>query len=296
MTIEQPPELNRFVDPSIPLTWAYRWRQFQLMLPIWGFIWLCLIETGVTKAWFADRLTWDFISILLGCCLFMVVMVFGLVEIQIRIRQRSKRILQIKEQKIVIKPAKQPFIRWQQVSKFQFEPVAEMPGLTILTIFGFRLKKAAAPRALWSVVLDNSTQVKELLGCLQLNKATTSASYEIETLANPLPIGPVVPLPMLGMSLYFGGLYLLLHGGPLLVLVLFGGHSGHNSSHSDMSAAKKAWLGNLLTRHFSSVAQFDHFVFWLGLGLTCLGIIFLVWGSYLIRFRPHNIPQLTIQR
>ena len=34
MQIEQPAELNKHVDPSIPLTWAYRWQALKPTLPL----------------------------------------------------------------------------------------------------------------------------------------------------------------------------------------------------------------------------------------------------------------------
>ncbi len=51
---EQPRQLNRFVDDSIPLTWSYRWRILRITGPILVWCGLCGAEmVGLThvKDW-----------------------------------------------------------------------------------------------------------------------------------------------------------------------------------------------------------------------------------------------------
>ena len=55
MTLEQKPELNRFVDPSIPLTWGYRWVQLKFILPAWFLVLAFFAEIWVFETWLAGK-------------------------------------------------------------------------------------------------------------------------------------------------------------------------------------------------------------------------------------------------
>src|ERR1700690_624461 len=209
MTIEQKPELNRFVDPSIPLTWNYRWRQLKMILPLLVFWGVCFLEMGIWRAWLADKLSFDFILTLFGGCLFLFLFIFGMLEIQIRIGQRSKRVIQIEDKRIIVKPAKNQFIQWKQILKFQFEPISGASNFMKLKLHGFASKKRPS-RAIWSMVLEQPTQVQELVECLQKQQMEEPTSYQIEVLEEPLPPENSRAFPLLGMSLYFGGIFLLL--------------------------------------------------------------------------------------
>lgn len=131
MTIEQKPELNRFVDPSITLGWQYRWGQMKLLLPVLFFSWLLLVETALLKAWLVNKLHWDILAMLVGSGAAILLFVCAALEIQIRIRQRSKRVIQIEEKRIIVKPAKNQMVPWKRVRKFQFEPVPDTPGFRV---------------------------------------------------------------------------------------------------------------------------------------------------------------------
>ena len=115
MTIEQRPELNRYVDPSIPLTWEYRWRLLKIIVPMWVFTCAFVTETALYRAWLSDRLTAGFCLTIFGACVFILCVLFGGNELQVRIRQRSKRTIQFKKKKIVIQPARDRFIPWKKI-------------------------------------------------------------------------------------------------------------------------------------------------------------------------------------
>lgn len=260
MTIEQKPELNRFVDPSIPLTWAWRWRQFKFALPVLAFIWACLIEMGLFTAWLTNRLTLEFVMTLAAICLVIPVFIMGLAEIQIRIRQRSKRVVEFTDKKIIIKPSKNAFVPWTKVDRFRLEPVSQSAGLIKLTLFlkGFPKKKQRR-LAFWSMVLESFGQTQELGQYLQRKKMESATNYEIETLQQPAPPERPKPFPFLGLSLYMGGIYLLLvHGVPMLVPLL-DHHAGNPGGDSKFSPEERAKLGNFIQHHFSSREEFQHF-------------------------------------
>lgn len=278
MTIEQRSELNRFVDPSIPLSWNWRWRQLKLTLPILAFIWACLLEAGIFRAWLADRLDFHFILILLAVCLFFPVFILGLAESQVRIRQRSKRVVQFKENKIIVKPAKSGLVLWKRVAKFQFEPIPETPGLTKLKVFlRGRPNKQPSGWVFWAMVLENPSQVQELVRYLQSRKTETPAGYEIEILWHPVLPENSARFPFLGTSLYMGGFYLLLHGVPALIVLLNRNHHDSDGG-SKFTPQETAKLGQFIVRHFSSREEFHHFFQVFGISLTVAGVVLLILG------------------
>ena len=237
MTIEQRPELNRYVDPSIPLTWVYRWRQFKIILPVWVFICVVMIESALYRAWLSNKLNPDVCLAVAGGCLFIPSILFGGIELQIRIRQRSKRTIQVTEKRIAIQPARNRFVRWERISKFQFEPVAGAPGLTKLNLF---LSGQTLPRPIWSMLLESS-QKQELLRYIQTKKTETPTNYEVEVQERPGQPERGIPYPFFGASLYLGGLFCMLHGLPLLLGTLGSGQHGSNGD-SKLTAEESAKL------------------------------------------------------
>ncbi len=160
-----------------------------------------------SKNWRLDRPL-----ILLGGWLAIILLVLGLGESQVRIRQRSKRVIEFRDGKIRVKPSKSEFIRWNKVAKFQFEPIPEMSGSTKLKLFLFGRSNETSERAFWATVLDNS-QTQELACYLRAKKLEAPSSYEIQILEHPAIPESSAPFPFLGISLYMSGLFLLLHGG-----------------------------------------------------------------------------------
>ena len=135
MTIEQRPELNRYVDPSIPLTWQWRRQQLKILLPLWIFMCVFLLEQALYKAWLANRLNSDVLETVSAVCFFILLIIFAGVEIDGRVRHRSRRIIEFTGKKILIKPARRNFARWNRIAKFQFEPTADAPELAKLSLF-----------------------------------------------------------------------------------------------------------------------------------------------------------------
>ena len=285
MTIEQRPELNRYVDPSIPLTWVYRWRQFKIILPVWVFICVVMIESALYRAWLSNKLNPDVCLAVAGGCLFIPSILFGGIELQIRIRQRSKRTIQFTEKRIAIQPARNRFVRWERISKFQFEPVAGAPGLTKLNLF---LSGQTLPRPIWSMLLESS-QKQELLRYIQTKKTETPTNYEVEVLERPRQPERGIPYPLFGVSLYLGGLFCMLHGLPLLLGALGSGQHGSNGD-SKLTAEESAKLRHFIASHFSSREEFHHFFLTLSIVLIVAGIILMILGRRSMKRRTQVTP------
>lgn len=258
-----------------------------MLLPLLVFTCVCLLEMGVWKAWLADKLSFDFILTLLGGCLVLFLFIFGILEIQIRTGQRSKRVMQIEDKRIIVRPAKNQFIRWKRVSKFQFEPIPEAPGLMKLKLFGLASKKPR--RAIWSMVLENPAQVQELIGSLQKRAAEVPTNYQIELLEKPMPLEHPARFSFLGSSIYLSGMFLLLHGVPMLFATL--GRSHHDSDgNSKLPLAEIAKLNHFFLKHFSSKEEFRHFLLTLSIILIVAGVFLLILGWLLMNRKKVGEP------
>ena len=254
-----------------------------MILPPLIFFGVCLLEMGIGKAWLADKLSFDFILTLFGECLVLLLFIFGMLETQIRIGQRSKRVIQIEDKKIKVKPAKNQLIRWNRISKFQFEPIPEMPELMKLKLFLHgRPNQKLSERAFWSMVLAQPEQVKGLVECLQKRQMETPTNYEVEVLEKSPPPEHPTPFPYLGLSLYLGGFYLLIHGLPLLLIGLANRGHHYSEDDSDLTLNQKAKLGRFILKHFSSLEEMRYFFIVAGGVLMLLGLWLMIWGWLLM--------------
>jgi hypothetical protein len=288
MTIEQKPELNRFVDPSIPLTWESRWVQLKFMLPAWLLVLAFFVEILLFGTWLTGRFLLQPSLVALGGWLAMILFVAGMMEIQIRARQHSKRVISFNEKGITVKPAKNSFVRWKQILKFQLEPIPKVPGTTALMLYlRARPGRKQTQRAFWAMVLENPSQTQDLVRYLQTRKAETPTSYEIEILERTEPAEQQSPAPylFLGMTLMMAGYFLLMHGGPMLVAILDRDHhdSGDDRKLSPEAAAR---LRQFILTHFSSKEEFRRFFLTLSIVLIVAGVIFMILGKWLMHYRP----------
>jgi len=205
----------------------------------------------------------------------------GSTEVEVRIRQRSKRIIQFTNNKIIVKPARNQWIRWEKVAKFQFERVPETSGMTKLRLFlTGHANKRTSGRPFWTTVLENSSQVQALVNYLQTKKVEGHTEFAIQILEQPTIPQKTIPFPLLGWSLCWGGLFLLLNGGPILLALL--NYSDHKSGeHSNLTPHASAKLGRFIAQPFSRKDEFRHFFLTLSIGLVIAGVLLQIWGWWL---------------
>lgn len=285
MTIEQKPELNRLADSSFPITWSKRWRAFKLTLPIWIFILVCLGEMSVVRAWFANRLSWDFLSSLVGGLFGGFTVLWGIIEFQIWFEGRSKRILRVKDKHLIVSPAKHQYIRFKSVAQFQFEPVAEKPSLTKLSIFEHSSKRVPLRRR-FVMIIESPAQVRELVQTLEVKRQTVGKDFKIVTLNQPQPPPAGAKFPLAAsMSITFTGFYLILHGLPLIGIALLP-REHDSSSNLVIDPEQAAKVGQFFAAHFSSVEQLRHFYLGAGSALTIAGLALIIWRMRLDGRKP----------
>ena len=132
------------------------------------------------------------------------------------------------------------------------------------------------------MVLENPSQAQELKRYLHTKKVESPTNFEIEILDQPAPAENPASYPFLGMSLYFSGVYFLLHGVPGLGVALEKSPH-HSDGNSKFTPGESAKLGHFVAQHFSSRAEFQHFFLWLNIGLTVAGVALLILGWRLMK-------------
>ena len=278
MTIEQKPELNRYIDPTIPLTWVYRKRAIMVMLPVVIFLWVTAFERVLLMVLTSNPLKqdtmWGAFGGLVAGLLFITALIFGGMEWATRLQHHAKRKLQILENRIVITPARTKFIKWKRIVKFQFRPVISAPNLTILEVFA----KIQISRPLrWAMVLDNPDQVQELVRQLKGGKLESHLDYEIEMLKEPVEMGPLPPVSVWGGIISVGGVVFLLNG--IAMFMAWMSLSGFISPPEPSHAHASSPLSRFVAAHFSSREEYIQFLLTLGVSLSAVGVGLMVWGK-----------------
>jgi hypothetical protein len=128
MQFEQQAELNRYVDPTIPLNWAVRWRAVKPVIPVLVCCSLLFVEQVAFRLWLNDKSLISELPLLLVCSALPIALVTGAFELQVRVRQSSKRTIRLEPKRLLISPAKHNRISWNQVRVWRLELLAGAPG------------------------------------------------------------------------------------------------------------------------------------------------------------------------
>src|SRR5438445_4624479 len=91
MQFEQPAELNRYIDATIPHNWTVRWRALKPALPILVCCSILLVEQTAFRLWLNDRSLVSELPLLFVCSLVPVALGMLAFEVQVRLTHRAKR-------------------------------------------------------------------------------------------------------------------------------------------------------------------------------------------------------------
>jgi len=278
MQFEQPAELNRYVDASIPLTWRFRWQSLKPSLPILLCISVLFVEHVAFRLWLNDRSLLSELPLLLLCSLFPLVLVMLAFEAQVRIGHRMKRKLNLQPKRVLISPAKYNRIRYNQIRAWRLAPIAGAPELTRLSVeYSFDRNGRRARE--WSIVFDRG-QEHAFLFELEYWRQLGSVAGPVIRL--PEPLGPRKPqIKFRSMAAMALGFYCLVHGLPLLGAGLLpaDNHSTESQSTSRFTAKEQAKMRATISHHFTSPQAFRKFLLVTGGSLTALGGGLYFWGA-----------------
>lgn len=168
-------ELNRYVDDSIPLTWKKRWDALRVSLPILifcgaAFVPYLVLNAILEQSWAPIQRT------IIPLLLFPLVLLL-IFEITLRVHQRSKRILLLKDNRIVFHAGENPkWVKWSEIAAVRFEPIPETSEFCI-TLVEAKARNGKAGRP-WALVLPWG-DVKSLL-VPELNRRMNESRSDFE--------------------------------------------------------------------------------------------------------------------
>lgn len=271
MQFDQPAELNKYVDPTIPLTWAVRWRALKASLPMLLCCSALLVEQVAFRLWLNDRNLLSELPMLVVCSLCPVIVIIAAFEVLTRFAHRSKRTIKLEPKRVSITPAKYSWIPWKQINSWQLEPLPEATGFSKLTLSYSLGKKPKRPLE-WFMVLRQADQEHQFISELEHLRQRGVNSSQVAQLSAPAPpkTNTRRVRSMLAVAL---GLYCILHGLPFLGAGLLPANRPHDEpqSNSRFTAKETAKLKRVVSQTFSSPEQFHRFLLVLGGGLTALG-------------------------
>jgi len=279
MQIQQPAELNNYVDATIPLTWEVRWRALKPALPLLIICSVLLVEQSAFRLWLDDRDLGSELPLLLVCALTPIALALSAFEAQVRFRHRAKRWIKLDPKRVSISPAKCNYVAWNQISGWRLEPLGTwVPGLSKMTL-EYSLDRKGKMRREWSMVLRQSDQEYALSAELEHLRQVGLNTAEVRRLTEPRPTEPIRRCagPMFALAL---GFWCLAHGLPLFGVGLLPPepHRDEPSLNSRFTAAEKAKLQRTVARHFTSLRDFRRFLLVTGGGMTAMGVGLYIWG------------------
>src|ERR1051325_11465183 len=128
MLIEQPRQLNKYVDSTIPLTWEVRWRIIKPSFPLMIYVCVQAVELVAFRLWLSDRNLLENLPLLLASAMAILSVLCVVFELLIRTSHCSKRRLKIGRKAVWIKHTKDQRIPWKYITAWQLEPLADAPG------------------------------------------------------------------------------------------------------------------------------------------------------------------------
>jgi len=256
---EQSPELNKYVDSTIPLTWAVRWNALRFGLPFALFSSLVMAEMLAFRLWLNDRSLLANLHFLLGIAAVPVAGILVLIEVTMRAAHRAKRTLKLEPKRVSISPAKYNRIPWQNIKSWRIEPLVDAAGFSKLTL-EYSLGKRGTILRRWSMVLTKPDQEHALLSALESLRQSGVCSTPVTQLSSPTLRETARPSMRITVALALA-LFFLVHGMPLLMVGLTtpSGPDKDSSDRSNFTAREKAKIQIFVSRHFTSLKQLRQF-------------------------------------
>lgn len=276
MKIEQPANLNRFVDPTIPLTWSKRWEIVRPLFPLLVACAILMVEMIALRLWLDGQsvlLNWP--RLVVAPLLIMAVLLGG-IELQLRLRHRTKRWLKLDALRIT---TQQGLLPWKRLVSWRLEPVPDEPSLRKLTVEHRWSKKASRTR---SIVLQHPEHTQILKSEVEHLRQRNITEVPLVELAESLPTPKRRRIR--GMVAVALGFYLFIHGCPLLLVGLTASDKPAGSKDDTRPPSPGVEkLGRLLAKHFSSAKQLRIAFVFTGAVLTGTSLACYVWGLHAAR-------------
>ncbi|HEV2328782.1 MAG TPA: hypothetical protein VGY56_08355 [Verrucomicrobiae bacterium] len=210
MSFEQPASLNRYIYPPLSFTWAFRWKMFKALLPVFVFTAVLLYQAVLLRQWAADHWEiWPFLAIP-GLLLLMVFAV----EIQMRLPLKYRRILNLKEKYVQTGSGMAQRVRWENIIRWQF---SDVPADNNYRVTAMEYKWGQKTRR-HSIVL-NKSENEQLISELKFRRQKSGLAFSISEQKLALPSETFRQIPSTnnhaGLYLYLAGSLFFIEGLPL---------------------------------------------------------------------------------
>jgi len=302
LLLEEPDELNDYVNVFSPKAWHILWLKVQLLLPILLYSLLCAWEMMLFAAWSHD----DKMSV----TLWKLVLVTAIVSLPLpllivstlRFGQRAKSRIEITPDGIKASSLKFDIVTWERLLALTINDMSGAPGLAMLLVkytpkpaTSFLQKSLVIPlgkkvpahrRAgqLLRVALANPRQVEPLRHELQRLRDSGKPVPIIAEPRNP-------PVRVRWMYMGFLGFFVMQHGLPLLLIGLMPPNpSNSQATSNDQAFATK--MAPIVRKHFHNKKEMEQFYIKAGAVLTGVGATMFA-ASFIIPARQRRAWQLN---
>jgi hypothetical protein len=231
--------------------------------------------------WLAGKPLLTDLAMAFGLSLAPFLLLLGLMEVFFFINHPTKQVFQFEKDKIVLGTFKNaPVVDWNNMLKFQFEPIVTELGMTQLIVSRSKLWKGKKRIERRVLVIENPVQTRELLAYLQKQKSEASAQFEIAVFNKPSPLFEMRPHVIAAMTLTLGGFFVFIQGVGILLGLVPHGHNniGGNSRFSPEQIAK---IQTFWHQYFSNYTEFRNIFLTLGICLVVAGVGLMVLGKRL---------------
>jgi hypothetical protein len=248
LLLEEPDELNAYVDAFSPRAWHMVWLKVQVLLPLALYSLLCVWEMVILAAWRHDdkptaifwRLTLASAFVSFPICLLIVT--------SLRFRKGAKPKIEITSDGITGSSLKSVLVPWQRVMFLEIGEMRGAPGLATL-----RVKYAPKPATSFfqkPILVSPANRVPTNRRAGRLLRLPLAYPRQVDPLreelqrlrqaGKPVPIltERFPPFQVRWFYLIFLGLFLMQHGEPLLMIGL--GAPTLTSSHPSQSEQRFA--------------------------------------------------------
>lgn len=302
LLLEEPDELSKYVDAFSPQAWRMVWLRVQLLLPVALYSLLYVWEIVFLAAWGDDDKTsatlWRLIIVSAvvsfpGC---------WLIVAPLRFRKGAKPKIEITPEGIRASSLKFAMVPWERVMFLAIKEMNGAPGLVTLRVqystkplisflqkpifiqLGNKVPGNRRAGQWLQLPLADPRQVEPLRGELQ----------RLRQAGKPVPIlneQRIPPFQIRWFYLVFLGLFLMLHGGPLLMIGLLP-PTQSDSPLSQREQRMSEKLRPILTKHFHSRDELRRFYVKTGAVLLGAGATMCAAG-FIIPARQRKAWQLA---
>jgi hypothetical protein len=291
MIIQETEEIVKFTDVRSPSAWRVFWRRSSILLPLWVFSAVCVLEIIGFSAWRFGR---SVTEILLPLIVLASVMClpFALLACTTFQRRPSRQIMEMGSEGIKSLDGNPKVVPWERVGKLC---LSKLPGVSGFSVFSIGYARAPGTSFLTKPIpgLARTPPNKRRSRDLTWMRLALLNPEQTQPMRNGLDLlrkdDPRIPelrvlrsTSIAGLWLLVLAMYLLLHGMPLLGVGLEKHHQRSNAVE-EVAPAREDKMATvvvpMLARHFRNEHQFRMFFIVTGASLTLAGI-----GTYAASF------------